>query len=336
MQNGNDTVVLFRVLDSCATSRKTRNVGVLLNSFTLVIVAKDAELYSCVWRSVANGISVAIAFILIPTLTVSVDTMPLSVLVCAIISTVAILPVFFMSENPPTHPSLSAATLQTTTLNGTYLSFWSSLLKVAKNRQFWILWFGFSIFVAFFDVFSTLINQIVLPFGYSNADSGIFGMVLILAGLFGAIITGPYIDKTKKHKLVLKLLTPMIAIMYIIFIFVVRPNFFAGICITTALLGIFSFGLLPVVLELGVECTYPMTPSSSTSLLWIGGQLFSIIFLFVAEALKDNSPKADPPQNFMHVLILFGVCSVITAAIVVFSYNEDNHRIDAESKISNP
>lgn len=42
-----------------------------------------------------------------------------------------------------------------------------------------------------------------------------------------------------------------------------------AICI--GLFGSFAFGLLPIGLELAVECTYPVAEATSSGLLWMSG-----------------------------------------------------------------
>ncbi|KAF9101001.1 hypothetical protein BGX27_000135 [Mortierella sp. AM989] len=276
--------------------------------------------------SVSNAFAAALAQLIIPEITTDKDSMSTSVLVCLIITVVAFVPVLFMSERPPTPPSPSAAeALQETKEE----PFWVSLKKVGSNKQFLILMFLFGTFVGFFNAFSSLIAQFTKPFGYTTNEAGYFGAAMIVAGLVGAGIAGPVIDRNKQFKTLMKAMVPLATVFYIVFNFVVRKDFFIGIIIASALLGLFSFALLPVVLELGVECTYPITPASSTSLLWGSGQFFAVVFLFILGALQDDQKSEEsgisPP-------LIFIAAWCILATFPVYLYKAPYLRLEAESR----
>ncbi|KAG0337829.1 hypothetical protein BG004_007482 [Podila humilis] len=276
--------------------------------------------------SVSNAFAAAVAQLVIPAITTSPETMVDSVLITAILATVAIVPVFFMADRPPTPPSPSAAEAL---LQTNEEPFWVSLKKVGKNKQFMILMFMFGTFVGFFNAFSSLIAQFSEPFGYSADDAGLFGAAMIVAGLVGAGIAGPVIDRNKKYTTLLKVMAPPAALFYVIFNFVVRKDMFIAIIVVSALLGLSSFAMLPVILELGVECTYPVNPSSSTSLLWASGQFFAVVFLLVLGALQDNAKAlatgVSPP------LVFIAVWSVV-GAVPIFFFKGGYLRMQAEAR----
>jgi len=246
--------------------------------------------------------------------------------IVGVVAIFAFLPTLVTPNEPPSPPSASAKEALAEAADE---PFWISIRKTSSNRQFWILFVAFSVYVAFFNAFSSLINQIVTPYGYTNDDGGIFAACLILAGIPGAAVAGAYVDKTKNYKAVLKICAPFLALSYIAFVFVIRENFFIGICIVSVILGVSSFSLLPVSLELGIECTYPIPPSSSTSTLWMGGQLFGVIFLVVGDSLRDDN--GDPPRNMRTALIASAVVPVLTSTLIFF-YNSPNHRLEAERR----
>ncbi|KAG0246004.1 major facilitator superfamily domain-containing protein [Mortierella sp. GBAus27b] len=283
--------------------------------------------------SVSNAFAAALAQLVIPEITTDKDSMSTSVLVCLILSVVAFIPVLFMGERPPTPPSPSAEQALAETEEE---PFWVSLKKVGSNKQFLILMFLFGTFVGFFNAFSSLITRFTEPFGYDSQTAGYFGAAMIVAGLVGAGIAGPVIDRNKQFKTLLKTMVPLATLLYIIFIFVVRQDFNVGIIVVSALLGLFSFALLPVVLELGVECTYPVTPASSTSLLWGSGQFFAVIFLLVLGALQDlqdknygaTNPSVKPP-------LIFIAAWCVLATFPVYLYKSPYYRLEAEARSRN-
>ncbi|KAF9167845.1 hypothetical protein DFQ26_002826 [Actinomortierella ambigua] len=277
--------------------------------------------------SVANGLAAAVAQLVIPVITTSKDSMGDSLLVALIVAVVAAIPVFFMHERPPTPPSPSAAEALQQTVEE---PFTKSLKRVYTNKQFLLLLALFGTFVGFFNAFSSLIAQFSEPFGYSNDEAGYFGAAMVVAGLIGAGIAGPIVDKYKNYKTLLKAGVPVVAALYVVFYFVMRKDFFIPIIIVSALLGMVSFSLLPTILELGVECTYPVTPSSSTSLLWCSGQLFAVVFLLALDALRDNERAANGGVN--PPLVFIAVWSVVAAGFCFF-FKSPYYRLEAEARI---
>ncbi|RUS32386.1 major facilitator superfamily domain-containing protein [Jimgerdemannia flammicorona] len=271
--------------------------------------------------SISNPLGVAVADLIIPALVPDVSSYTFGILIVAIITTVVTTPVFFIPAHPPTPPSYSAST--------EHEPFFPGLMKLACNVHFLILLLTFSIGVGLFSAFSTLLNQIVVPYGYSDDDAGIFGAIMVVAGLIGAGLAGPFVDRTKQHKLFAKIIMPVMAIVYIVFIFVVGGNNYAAIAVMSALIGLTSFSLLPVALELGVESTYPISESTSSSILWGAGELFTVIFLVINDGLRQPDGVGSPPRNMRNALIFDGVLCALAGVVIMF-YRSRNLRMDVE------
>ncbi|KAG9072353.1 hypothetical protein KI688_000123 [Linnemannia hyalina] len=296
--------------------------------FAAVWFSEDGRTTATMIGSVANALAAALAQLIIPVITVETDpdTMATSVLLCLVLSVVAVVPVLFTPALPPTPPSPSAAAALEDNVEE---PFWISLKKVGSNRQFIILMTLFGTFVGFFNAFSSLITMFTKPFGYTAEESGYFGAAMVVAGLVGAGISGPLMDRTKQFKSVVKTMVPLSTIAYIVFCFVVRKDFFIGIMIVSIFIGFFSFTMLPVVLELGVECTYPVTPASSTSLLWGSGQFFAVIFLFVLQALQNDDKAVETGVN-APLIFIAAIC--VIASFPVYFFKSPYLRLEAEGR----
>jgi MFS transporter, FLVCR family, MFS-domain-containing protein 7 len=161
------------------------------------------------------------------------------------------------------------------------------------------------VYLGFFNAFTTLLQQILSPHGYSDNDAGIAGAVLIIAGLVVAAILSPLIDRYHVFIPVARVLIILVSICYLAFIWVVRPNAYAGICVLCAILGAASFSLLPLALELSVEFTHPVPPEVSAAIYWIGGEFLGGIFIIIMNALRDDG--GSPPLNMTRALIFEAV-----------------------------
>ncbi|KAG0046232.1 hypothetical protein BGZ83_008600 [Gryganskiella cystojenkinii] len=293
--------------------------------FAAVWFSENGRTTATMLGSVSNAFAAALAQLIIPVITTTPETMNTTVLVCAILSTVAIIPAFFIKERPPTPPSASAEkALQETKEE----PFWISLKKVFANKQFLLMMFVFGSFVAVFNSVTSLISQFTSPFGYDTNQAGYMGAAMVIAGLVGAGIAGPLTDKYKQYKSLIKTLVPITTLTFIAFVFVVRANDFAGIIVVSVLMGMSAFAVLPAALEMAVEITFPVTPASSASILWAFGQLMSVIFLVVLGALQNDNLSAT--KNINPPLIFMAAWCVAFTLVPVFMINAPYKRLEFE------
>ncbi|KAL1918120.1 uncharacterized protein VTP21DRAFT_3386 [Calcarisporiella thermophila] len=269
--------------------------------------------------SVANPLGVAVASAVLPEIVKSKGSVPLGLLTAAIIATVFAIPTPFIPNKPPTPPSPSAFYEPEPYLQG--------VQKLVRNINFWVLFFVFGSFVGAFSAFTSLLSLIVTPYNYTEADAGVFSIILVVCGLVGAISMAIVSDRTKRHSLIIKTMTPSAGVLLIGLIFAVREDDFIGIAVVCALLGFVMFSCLPVGLELGVECTYPIAEATSSAALWMGSQIFSIIFLFAMDALRDSTGV---PKNNMRRSLIFVAAIGMVAGLSSLLYRGRNNRIESE------
>lgn len=91
----------------------------------------------------------------------------------------------------------------------------------------------------------------------------------------------------------------------------------AGPYIVLALIGAASFSMLPVVMELLVELTHPVSPEVTSTLAWAGGQLGGGIFIVISDALKAGN-GANPPGNMKNALIFQAVVALVALPFPMF------------------
>jgi MFS family permease len=181
----------------------------------------------------------------------------------------------------------------------------------------------FTIYVALFNSVSSLINQILAPYSFSETDAGIAGALLIVVGLVTAAITSPIIDKTKSYLIAIKVNVPIIAICYLAFTWAPGTRSTGAVYAILSILGAASFSLVPVVLEYLIEITHPVSPEVTSTICWTGGQLIGGIFIVVSDALRDGGVSdgtADngtkrPPGNMYRALIFQTVMALVVVPL---------------------
>jgi FLVCR family MFS transporter 7 len=202
------------------------------------------------------------------------------VLIVSIIASVACIPSLFIPSAPPTPPTASSGLSKTPLL--------TSIRHMLRLPSFYVVLLTFSVYVGLFNSFSSLLNQILYPYGYSEDEAGICGAVLIVVGLVTAAIICPILDRTHAYLLGIKILCPLVAIPYLALVWAPQTRTIAAPYVLSAILGASSFSLLPVSLEYLVEITFPASPEVGSTICLAGGQIFGGVFIVVMNALKDG------------------------------------------------
>lgn len=251
--------------------------------------------------SLSNPLGGALGQLISPILASSPGQTPNMVLYTAIISTVASLPAFFLPSLPPTPPSPSVDSRPELPLR-------EALATLLRKSQFWLLATPFAIYVGAFNATSSLLNSMLSPFGFSEDQAGIAGAILIVVGLVCSAVVSPVIDRSKAYLVTIKVLTPLIAIAYLILVFAPQTRSMAAVGVIMALIGGASFSLLPCALEYLVEVTWPVSPEVSSVTAWAGGQLIGGIFIVVMDALRGGwKSKGEPDGSMKRSLVLQSV-----------------------------
>jgi FLVCR family MFS transporter 7 len=159
-----------------------------------------------------------------------------------------------------------------------------------RTPSFYLVFFTFGIYTGFFNAFTSLLNQILYPYGYTEDEAGICGAVLIVVGLVACAITSPIADKTHAYLLGIKILCPILSAAYLAMIWAPQTRSIAAPYVLSAVLGACSFSLLPIALEYLVEISFPASPEVSSTICWVGGQVFGGMFIVVMNELKDGRP----------------------------------------------
>ena len=250
--------------------------------------------------SLANPFGGALGQLINPFLANKASDIPNMTLYVAIISTVASIPSFFIPAKPPT-PVSPSSTHAAPSLRET-------VTILGRSTTFYLLFVPFAVYVGFFNSLSSLLTQVMTPYGFSETESGIAGAVLILVGLISAAVTSPIMDRTKAYLFFIKVTVPLIALCYLAFIWAPGTRSLAAPYVILAVLGAACFSLVPVALEWLVEVTWPVGPEASSTICWTGGQLLGATFILVSDALKEGS-GGDPPFTMGKALIFQAVVS---------------------------
>ncbi|KAI1845984.1 hypothetical protein JX266_007793 [Neoarthrinium moseri] len=251
--------------------------------------------------SLANPLGAALGQLVVPFMVTQPSDVSSMVLYVSVIATVICIPSFFVPAAPPTPPAPSCETPKEPLL--------ASVRRLGRNLEFWLILLPYGIYVGLFNSISSLLNQMMMPYGFSSDDAGIAGAVLIVVGLVAAAITSPILDRTKAFLLAIKTAIPLIGLCYLAFVWMPATRVMAGPYVVLAVLGAASFSLVPVALEYLIELSHPCSPEVTSTAAWSLGQLLGATFILISDALKAPA-DADPPANLDRALVFQAVIAL--------------------------
>lgn len=170
---------------------------------------------------------------------------------------------FLVQDKPPTPPTWSGSKKSPSMVQ--LFKGWfgkvplddPSYMDFHDRVDFTIAFIAFGLMASATTSWSNFSNQTYSPHGYSATQSGLLDATLLGAGIIAAITTAPLFDRFlfRWLSILIRVLLPIIAACWVSFIWLVKPNNLPVLFPIYAIIGVCSFTLLPVVLELGAEVT---------------------------------------------------------------------------------
>ncbi|KAI9359235.1 major facilitator superfamily domain-containing protein [Zopfochytrium polystomum] len=225
-------------------------------------------------------------------------------------------PAAFAQSKPPTPPSKSADVPST--------PFWDGARIVFHNKWFILLATSFAFLLAGFNVFTTFASSYIDPYGYSSSDSGNILLILVVLGIASAGAVGVALDRTKQHRLAMKVLAVGITAGSVLYTASAAPGNVGLLYAAAAVIGVCGMPLLPLCLEMGVECTHPVAEGTSSGIMWGLTQFLSVVMTLVSNALTD-------PDGDMKKAMYLLVAMIVLPTVLLQFYNVVNRRIAFEA-----
>ncbi|CAF0910719.1 unnamed protein product [Rotaria sordida] len=192
---------------------------------------------------------------------------------------------------PPTPPSRA----QEIALQRSEQNYVHTLKRLLTNRWFLLLLLSYGLNTGTFYSISTLLNPIYMWYFDKKTDqastyAGTIGMLLVIGGIFGSLLGGYILDKTKAYKTVTFGVYVLSFLSMVLFISTISLHQYVAF-VTMTIVGFFMTGYLPVGFEYGVEITYPENEAISSSLLNVSAQIFGLCITQLQEYLIFKKNK---------------------------------------------
>ncbi|CAF3846518.1 unnamed protein product [Rotaria magnacalcarata] len=214
---------------------------------------------------------------------------------------------------PPTPPSKA----QELALQNTEQNYGQTLKRLLINRWFLLLLFSYGLNTGTFYSISTLLNPIYMWYfdkktAQASQYAGTIGMLLVIGGIFGSLLGGYILDKSKAYKKVTFGVYVLSCLSMVLFVSTISLHEYVAF-VTMIIVGFFMTGYLPVGFEYGVEITYPENEAISSSLLNVSAQIFGLCITQLQEFLIFKQAKILESNIMLCVVLVVG--AIITLLI---------------------
>lgn len=240
---------------------------------------------ACAAGVFGNQLGIAIGFILPPMLVHPGNNESISFqlsllfLISAVVNSIIFLFIaLFFAEKPPLPPSNAQMQAIDESREG---DFGRSIKNLLKNGNYMLLLITYGINVGVFYAISTLLSQMILFYHEGEQKAtGTIGLLIVVSGMFGSVVSGYILDKWHHFKLTTLIVYLFSFLGMIVFTFTLAKWPLWTIFVIAIALGFFMTGYLPLGFEFAAELTFPIAEGTTSGLLNGSAQAFGIAMTF--------------------------------------------------------
>ena len=175
-----------------------------------------------------------------------------------------------------------------------------------------------------FNGISTWVEEIVRPRGFSSADAGNLGALLLLGGVVGAVLLSALSDRAQRR---VPFLTLALGAAAPALLWLALAEGRAGLFVAAFVLGFFLTSAMPIGMQYSAEITVPTPEGTTNGLIQLAGQA-SVVFVLLMELTRTPSGSFTPSLVVLTVLLLAG-------ALVVLRLPEPAHHLALRDALAN-
>jgi MFS family permease len=157
-----------------------------------------------------------------------------------------------------------------------------------------------------FNGISTWVEEIVRPRGFSSADAGDLGALLLVGGVVGAVALSALSDRAQRR---VPFLTLALAVSAPALLWLAVAQSHAGLFVSAFVLGFFLTSAMPIGMQYSAEITVPTPEGTTNGLIQLAGQA-SVLFVLLMELTRTPSGSFTPSLVVLATLLLLGALAV--------------------------
>jgi MFS family permease len=248
--------------------------------------------------TLANLLGTALGLILTPLLIEQFSIPTVQLIYGGLAAASSVLFIALARERPPMPPCPPEQEARALMLDG--------LKHALRVRSFWLYLLVSFIGLGIFNGLTTWIEGIVRPRGFTPADAGMLGALMLGGGVLGAIIIPAISDRQHKRRRYL-LLGILLAIPGLVGLTFAQSYWL--LLLSAFILGFFLISTSPIGMQYAAEITYPTPEGTSNGLIQLFGQA-SVVFVYIMEGLTT------PDGSFTPALLLAIGLMLVSALLI--------------------
>jgi len=235
-------------------------------------------------------------------------------------------PTFFITKDKPEIPTSPSQEDSKTKAPGLV----DSLKLLFTNKRFVYLLISYSLVVAYFDIMSTIINGLLDLYNITGTQSSVIYAVASLIGMISSLIISWLLDKYKKFKLIMILLSITGSIFHALFSFLLELieskglNGYAIGIVLYSLINISIISFYTIGMNYACEITYPVGESINGSIMATAPQILAIALTFLCDYYINHKEDKKWISNVIMLILL------VLSVVFVFLLDEKLDRQEIE------
>jgi len=242
--------------------------------------------------TLANLVGTGVGLALTPQLVTSLSVAQVQLVYGAVALLAGVVFVLVARDRPPTPPDLDGETDDPATMVG--------VRDALHVRPFLVVLVVGFVGMGVFNGLSTWVEEIVRPRGFSSADAGNLGALLLLGGVVGAVVLSALSDRSRRR---IPFMTLALVASGPALLWVALAETHLGLFLAAFLLGFFMTSVLPIGMQYSAEITAPTPEGTSNGLIQLAGQA-SVVFVLLMALTRTSSGSFVPSLAGLAALLV--------------------------------
>jgi sugar phosphate permease len=197
----------------------------------------------------------------------------------------------------------------------TMLFYCKPYAKLCRNKNFILILIAGSLGTANFQTFSTVIEGLIVPFGFTSHHSSILGFILLFGGVTESVLLGIVTNKTKKYKLIFLICTAICLAILIALYFVLAFHRLSLVILCILLISPGTVFILPLSLDYVQLLSPDVGESTSSGAVLSLAQIISIVQITICDKIQTTFKGT---RSSIYMIYVMGVASVISLVLPLF------------------
>jgi len=192
--------------------------------------------------------------------------------------------------------------------------------KLVRDRNLLLLFALSFLGLGFFNGLTTWLEMILAPNGINAVDAGMVGGLLVIGGIFGAVVIPALSDKLRRRK-------PFVMLCAVAALGLVYPlctgSDYTLLLVLGGALGFFFLPAYALLLEMSAEQAGPRLAGSATGILMLTGNAGGVIVIIAMQVVKGEAATWHGA-----VLLLVGllVLTLLLSALIKETFRQHDSR----------